>query len=44
MTMAELMTGLQILVNTFRDSVFLSFTLLIAFAVAVGVKRIVVDV
>ncbi|AHM67480.1 hypothetical protein PPSQR21_038420 [Paenibacillus polymyxa SQR-21] len=43
MTMGELMTGVQILVNTYQDSIFLSFTLLISFAVAVGIKRIFAD-
>lgn len=43
MTMTDLMFGLQILISAFQDPIFLSFTLLIAFAVCVGVKRLFLE-
>lgn len=43
MTMNDLMNGVQTLITAFKDPLFLSFTLMSAIAVGIGVKRLMLE-
>jgi len=43
MTMDDLLNGVSRLVLAFQDSIFVSFCLLITFAIALGIKRMVLE-
>lgn len=43
MSLYELLEGVSVLVKTYQDSIFTSFCILLAFSLALGVKRVMLE-
>lgn len=43
MSLYDLMEGVSILVHTFEDSIFTAFCIMLAFSVALGIKRVMLE-